>query len=92
MSELSSSRDLHPDSGARFVFERMGAELRYHVHVYLPEQRSWSGELDWIEGRARVLGPELAGDERLEWARAELLKLARVLHRDPKPRLVRWRG
>jgi hypothetical protein len=86
MSELSSSRDLHPDSGARFVFERMGAELRYHVHVYLPEQRSW------IEGRARVLGPEPAGDERLEWARAELLKLARVLHRDPKPRLVRWRG
>lgn len=92
MSALSSSHDLHPDTGARFVFERIGDELRYQVHVYLPAQRSWSGELDWVEGRARVLGPEPAGDESLEWAHAELLKLARVLHRDPKPRLVRWRG
>ncbi len=92
MTELSSSRDLHPEGGGRFVFERVGDELRYRVSVYLPEQRSWSGELDWVEGQARVLGSEPEGDAQLEWARAELLKLARVLHREPKPRLVRWRG
>jgi hypothetical protein len=91
MSELSSSRDLHPDTGGRFVLERIDQALRYRVHVYLPAQRSWSGELDWVDGRARVV-PEPAGDEELEWAHAELLKLARVLHRVPKPRLVRWRG
>lgn len=92
MSTLSSSRDLHPDNGARFVFERAGEELRYRVDIYLPAQRSWSGELSWIDGHAHVSGPEWAGDEQLEWAQAELIKLARVLHRDPKPRLVRWRG
>lgn len=92
MSELSSSRDLHPEGGARFVFERLGEALRYRVDIYLPGERSWSGELSWVDGLAQVSGPESVGDEQLEWARAELFKLARVLHRDPKPRLVRWRG
>lgn len=88
-----SSKDLHPSAGARFVFERSeGEALRYRVHVYLPGERSWSGELSWIDEQARVEGPDDAADEELTWSRQEALKLARVLHRDPKPRLVRWRG
>ncbi len=89
---LSSSRDLHPDGGGRFVFEREGESSSYRVQIYLPAQRTWSGTLDWVDGQARVNGPESTGDDELDWARAELLKLARVLHRDPKQRLVRWRG
>ncbi|MFV8750017.1 hypothetical protein ACNOYE_05675 [Nannocystaceae bacterium ST9] len=92
MNQLSSSRDLHPETGARFVFERVGEPPRYSVQIYLPGGRGWAGELDWVEGQARVQGPEAAGDEALAWALDELIKLARVLHRDPKPRLVRWRG
>ncbi len=91
-----SSKDLHPESGGRFVFERLSADAdaaapRYRVNAYLPGQRSWSGEVHWVDEQAIVEGPE-ASDDELSWARAEVLKLARVLHRDPKPKLVRWRG
>jgi hypothetical protein len=92
-----SSRDLHPRTGARFVFERdPGEPPRYVVTIYLPGTRRWSGRLAWTEAGAAELAPaegELAPeDETLAWAHAEALKLARVLHRDPRQHMVRWRG
>jgi hypothetical protein len=92
-----SSRDLHPKTGARFVFDRRATEPEptYDLTIYLPEGRQWSGSLRWIHtdpgGRA-VLEPAAPDDHELAWAHAEALKLARVLHRDPRPQMVRWRG
>jgi hypothetical protein len=87
-----SSRDLHPQTGARFVFDRIASEPEpaYAVVIYLPEARRWTGTLRWIDDRAE-LEPSVE-DQQLAWAHAEALKLARVLHRDPKPHMVRWRG
>ncbi len=87
-----SSRDLHPTTGARFAFDRLAEpEPRYEVTIYLPEARRWQGTLAWRAGCAE-LEPEPGDDEQLRWAHAEALKLARVLHRDPKPHMLRWRG
>jgi hypothetical protein len=92
-----SSHDLHPQTGARFVFDRIASEPEpaYTVTIYLPESRRWTGTLRWIDARAE-LEPTLSGSgpeqEQLAWAHAEALKLARVLHRDPKPHMLRWRG
>lgn len=93
-----SSRDLHPKTGARFVFDRIETETEpaYTVVVYLPEARRWTGTLRWIDGRAQlepgVDQPALDADETQVWATKEALKLARVLHRDPKQHMLRWRG
>lgn len=91
-----SSRDLHPRTGARFVFERdPGEPPRYAVTIYLPGTRRWFGHLAWTEAGAELTPAEAADtaeDETLAWARAEALKLARVLHRDPRQQMVRWRG
>jgi hypothetical protein len=92
-----SSQDLHPETGARFVFDRMGEA--YGVAIYLPGGLRWSGQLSWIDGVA-TLEPEpdqpspTAGPETdpLAWAHAEALKLARTLRRTPKQHMVRWRG
>lgn len=90
-----SSRDLHPTTGARFAFDRIASapEPAYDVVIYLPAERTWSGSLRWIDDRA-VLEPAPTSDddEPIRWAHAEALKLARVLHRDPRPHLLRWRG
>jgi hypothetical protein len=87
-----SSRDLHPKTGARFVFDRIASEPAYTVAIYLPEARHWSGTLRWLDGRAELEPAAPSGDAELEWAHAEALKLARVLHRDPKPHMLRWRS
>ncbi|MFO7561377.1 MAG: hypothetical protein R6X02_01935 [Enhygromyxa sp.] len=88
-----SSRDLHPKTGARFVFDRRADEPEpsYEVTIYLPEGRRWSGTLCWLDSRA-ALEPAAPDDQELAWAHAEALKLARVLHRDPRAHMVRWRG
>lgn len=94
-----SSQDLHPTTGARFVFDR---ELdrdgeAYAVVIYLPGGLRWSGHLEWIDGRA-TLEPDpdqpspTAPTEVLAWAHEEALKLARTLRRTPKQHMVRWRG
>lgn len=97
MAELSSSHDLHPSSGGRFVFERIEptAAIEYRVQVFLPDHARFDATLAWVEGVAELR--EHADNasvpaELRAWARDEVLKLARVLHRDPKPRLSRWRG
>jgi len=96
-----SSRDLHPRTGARFVFDRQldSDPPRYDLNIYFPGALQWSGQLSWTQGQAQLEASarETAPDERppdeaLSWARAEAIKLARVLHRSPKAHMVRWRG
>jgi hypothetical protein len=80
-----SSADLHPKSGARFTFESSGEG--YAVAVHLPDGVTLETTLRFdAEGEA-ALRPPLEN----AWASEEVLKLARVLKRDPKPRLSRWR-
>jgi hypothetical protein len=88
-----SSQDLHPETGARFVFDRTGDD--YDVAIYLPDGLRWSGRLSWTDGNATLApGPDqpMPTDEPLAWAHAEALKLARTLRRTPKQHMVRWRG
>ncbi len=90
-----SSRDLHPTTGARFAFDRIASEPEptYDVVIYLPEARRWTGRLCWIDDRATLEpGLDAGADPQLAWAHAEALKLARVLHRDPREHMLRWRG
>lgn len=88
-----SSGDLHPETGARFVFDRAGDG--YAVVIYLPDEQRWSGQLSWDDGVA-VLEPDEGQpsptSEPFAWAHAEALKLARTLRRTPKQHMVRWRG
>ena len=87
----SSSRDLHPDHGARLVATRTSGPpegpLEYDVEVLLPGDACLTTRLRWIDGRAEL---DPTWDD--EWAVAEVLKLARVLKRTQKARDVRWRG
>lgn len=85
----SSSRDLHPAHGGRFVLTRVGtdAAVEYEVAIHLPEGRRLDARLRWAEGQP-VLEPALED----AWAQAETLKLARALRRAPRPSLMRWRG
>jgi hypothetical protein len=100
-----SSQDLHPETGARFVFDRIGDD--YDVAIYLPDGLRWSGRLSWADGNATLVpGPDqpmpsddwhrqgrrVPETDPLAWAHAEALKLARTLRRTPKQHMVRWRG
>lgn len=85
----SSGADLHPATGGRFVFEREpGESPRYRVLVFLPDDVRVACMLDWDASGTLRLDPEPTD----AWVAGEITKLARVLHRDPKARLVRWRG
>jgi len=92
MSE-PSSHDLHPTAGARFAFERLEDDPpRYALTAYLPGARALRAELGWSPDGRAILEPELGGEAWDDWTRDEALKLARVLNKDPKRTLVRWRG
>ena len=95
MSVEPSSRDLHPKTGARFVFDRLAEHdaPRYQVTIYLPRAR-WSGQLDWSQSDARLSAdPEQSElDAAQAWVLDEARKLARVLHRDPRQHMLRWRA
>lgn len=72
------------------MFERadQGGAIRYRLDIYLADRRHLRAEVGWDDaGGARF---EPAIDDA--WALAEATKLARVLHRDPKARMTRWRG
>ena len=85
---VSSSRDLHPENGGRFVLTRETQEPAvYAVAIYLPEGRRLDTTLRWEDGQA-LLEPAVPD----AWAHAEALKLARVLRRNLPPSLTRWRG
>jgi hypothetical protein len=61
----------------------------------LPEARRWTGTLRWIDDHAQLEAAaeqSVMDHEELAWAHTEALKLARVLHRDPRPHMLRWRG
>ncbi|MCA9650704.1 MAG: hypothetical protein H6712_19505 [Myxococcales bacterium] len=84
----SSSRDLHPTNGGRFVLTRAHEEPpEYEVVIHLPAGQRLDTRLRWEDGQA-VLDPQLDDP----WAEAETLKLARVLRRTPRASLTRWRG
>ncbi|MCA9705893.1 MAG: hypothetical protein KDK70_08610 [Myxococcales bacterium] len=85
----SSSRDLHPAHGARFVLTRVGADEppSYAVAIYLPQGQRLDTRLSWTDGQP-ALEPGLLDP----WAEGETLKLARVLRRTPRASLTRWRG
>ncbi len=87
---MSSSQDLHPKHGARFVFLRTTEEDEapvYDAEVFLPEARTLKTCLAWNDDGKPTLRPPVQ-DAAVE---AQLLKLARVLKRTPKARLSRWR-
>lgn len=87
MSAVTSSQEMHPVSGARFVCERGEAGV-YQFVVYVAGGATHRGELRWdAEGRA-VAEPEVPE----AWVQAEILKLARVLKHGQQARLIRWRG
>jgi hypothetical protein len=90
--KTASSMPSHapPDFGGRFVFTRTGDTMPavYRVEVFLAGLPPVTTMLRWDESSRPQLEPPLAD----EWAQDETLKLARVLHKDPKPRLTRWRG
>ncbi len=86
---MSSSQDLHPLSGARFVCERAeGPTLVYTVTVYAAGGRTHQATLRWDAEGLAVAEPVCADP----WAQTELLKLARVLRHGEQARLSRWRG
>ena len=91
-AKSASSMPSHtpPDFGGRFVFTREGdgAPAVYRVEVFLSDGPPLATTLRWDDASRPQLDPPLVD----EWARDETLKLARVLHKDPKPRLTRWRG
>jgi hypothetical protein len=91
-AKSASSMPSHapPDFGGRFVFTRESdtTPAVYRVEVFLPGEPPIATTLRWDDASRPRLDPPLTD----EWARGETLKLARVLHQDPKPRLTRWRG
>lgn len=88
-----SSQDLHPRTGARLVFVREDDEgVSYGVDVFLPEGLRVMARVRWdAAGESIVEGAEAATGDHA-WVVEEIHKLARVLRRTPKQRLVRWRG
>lgn len=84
---MPSSQELHPETGARFVCERVdGDALVYRFAVFAAGGATYRGELRC--GDEVVADPPCADP----WAQAELLKLARVLRHGRQARLTRWRG
>ncbi len=79
-----------PTHGGRFTFTRdtETAGVVYRVEALVAGGPTITTTLRWDDADRPVLEPELADG----WVRDETLKLARVLHKDPKPRLSRWRG
>lgn len=85
---MTSSQDLHPKQGARFVFHRIDeAPLSYRVEVFLPETRRHETTMSWDEDGSPVLAPAVSEAA----VREQLVKLARVLKRTKADRLSRWR-
>jgi hypothetical protein len=84
----SSSSDLHPTSGGRFVFEQTREDRsRYDVGVYLPEGVEHHGSIRFAEDGESIV--EIETDD--PWVREQVEKLVRVLRRTKQQRIVRWR-
>ena len=61
---------------------------RYDVVAHLASGVQAQAVLTWDADGHAHLEPPIP----MEWAQQEAIKLARVLHRDPKAKLIRWRG
>jgi len=84
----SSSCDLHPENGGRFVLTRIGQDpLEYAIEIYLPQGLHLQTQLSWDDGQPRL---EPAPSDT--WARDEALKLSRVVRNGGRASLHRWRG
>jgi hypothetical protein len=85
-----SSDDLHPASGARFVFRRQGdsVPLVYRVNVYLPDAVRQTASLVFAEDGSVAVDPALLPP----WVAEEAIKLARVLKRTGQSTMSRWRS
>ena len=84
---VNSSLNLHPKTGARYVFERDGQRESYSIEVYAAGGARFSGVLRWTDDGAAVLEPTPSEPG----VQTELLKLARVVKRTRQARLTRWR-
>ena len=83
----STSKDLHPTNGARFVFTRASSEaLAYGVVIFVGDGRTIPGELSWPDDQLDVRGEIPEGP-----LRDEVVKLARPLRSKAPPRMTRWR-
>lgn len=84
-----SSRDLHPETGARYVFRRLaGAPApAYEVTVHAAGGATHRARVTWTDGVDAALDPPLA-DPALH---DQVVKLARALRADLPERLTRWR-
>jgi hypothetical protein len=69
------------------VRDEMGPQIGYEVQIYLPQEHART-RLFWDEAGEAQVEPALADP----WVHGELLKLARVLKRDPRSEMTRWRG
>lgn len=71
---------------------KQGDTPHYRVDIYMPEARHAGGELRWEDsGEARLDLADPAPADEDAWVVEGALKLARVLKRDPKARIIRWR-
>ena len=86
---MSSSQELHPVAGARFICERTEAPTpSYRISIHVAGGVTHHAELSWdADGQVQVV-PVVAD----AWAQSELIKLARVLKHSQQQRLTRWRG
>ncbi len=83
----TSSQELHPSSGARFLFE-LADDGRYQVTVYHASGATLHTWVSWSAEGVLQFDPPIED----AWSREEVIKLARVLHRERRTRLLRWRG
>ncbi len=88
---VNRESERHPQHGGRFVLERAHdrSGLCYLARAHLADGSTLETMLELLQPEGIHFDPEL---EDHAWAREQLIKLARVLRRDPKHRLSRWRG
>lgn len=87
---IASSQRLHPEHGARYVFEQLdgAATLTYRVAVHVAGGETLEATLSWAgEGERAQVEPALRAE-----IQDEVLRLARALRHRAPPRMVRWRG
>ena len=85
----ASSKELHPEHGARFVFvQTSAAPLTYAASIFAAGGATEIVTLGWSEDGEVTLTPELAAPA----LREALIKLARPLRARAPARMTRWRA
>jgi len=88
--ELASSHTLHPQSGARYVFQRLCGPPAptYEALVYAAGGATYRAGLTWDSEGRPLIEPQIPDPTLHE----QVIKLARALRGDLPTRLIRWRG